>query len=319
MSLLSIVKTGLLLGAVVSFHYGGATKLLMTELELPAMSSQAVVSHLCSAPAPSANESVDQAKKANLATPIIEAAYRELTNTPEKRAYLARSFQQISWQYACPLKLAAHLYDLPPSIIAAVIVGESGGDAQAVSPKGAKGAMQLMPVNYGRENPFDALVNIELGSRLLRQLLDEHGDMAPALAHYNASNRANEQARKLAETLGASDFWLRREFLPEETRGYVPKILALEIAWEEWKKHGRVRSFEERHGLAAAPAAKEGQKQQPQKQKWGPRLYIIKQGDTAFSIAQRAGVSLEELKRLNAGLNPKRIQTGQVLRLPSNS
>ena len=94
-SLLAIVKTGLLFGAVVILHYGGATKLLIVELELPAMSSQTVMSGLCNASAPSANESADEAKKIDLSTPIIEAAYREMTTTSVARASLAQAFRGV--------------------------------------------------------------------------------------------------------------------------------------------------------------------------------------------------------------------------------
>lgn len=314
MSLLSITKTSALVAVVVSFHYGGATQLLGEELRFPTVSTEAAINSICGLPAAPTTPS-SPLKDMDVATPVTEATYRELTNTTDKRVFLARLFQRIESRYSW-IRLVSKLYNLPTSLVAAVMVAESGLNDMAISPMGAKGLMQLMPVNYTSHDPFDPVTNVELGAQLLRHLIDEHGDVAPALAHYNASNRANKQAQMLAETLGANDFWLRREFLPEETRNYVPRVLAMQIAWEDWQKHGRVRSFEERHGLT--PAKEIATPRPPAKTQEG-RQYIVRRGDTAFAIARRTGVSTEELKRLNAGLNPKRLIIGQVLRLPSNS
>lgn len=58
---------------------------------------------------------------------------------------------------------AAELYNVPVKLLMAVGKAESGYNANAVSPVGAMGVMQLMPAtaaSLGVENAFDARINI---------------------------------------------------------------------------------------------------------------------------------------------------------------
>jgi Rod binding domain-containing protein len=76
-----------------------------------------------------------------------------------------------------------------PELVYAVIKHESDGEPTAVSPKGAKGLMQLMDstaADYGVVNIMDPASNITGGTRYLRDLLDRFGDLKTALAAYNA-------------------------------------------------------------------------------------------------------------------------------------
>lgn len=88
----------------------------------------------------------------------------------------------------------ARLHDVTPELVAAVVRVESGYNARAVSPKGATGAMQLMPATaarYGVTNPEDPAQNIDAGVRHLKDLLTQHrGNVALALAAYNAGQGA---------------------------------------------------------------------------------------------------------------------------------
>lgn len=87
------------------------------------------------------------------------------------------------------IRKAAAAYSLPESLIAAVIRTESAFQAHAVSPKGARGAMQIMPETQkelGLEDPYDAEANVMAGSAYLRRQLDRFGSLDLALAAYNA-------------------------------------------------------------------------------------------------------------------------------------
>lgn len=112
---------------------------------------------------------------------------------------------------------AAHRFALDAGLIHAVIQTESSFDPLAVSPVGAQGLMQLMPVvqeELGVIDPFDPRENIMAGTEYLKRLLDRHrGDVALALASYNAG------PGNVARYRGVPPF--------RETRNYVKKIKAL--------------------------------------------------------------------------------------------
>ncbi len=92
------------------------------------------------------------------------------------------------------IRAAAERHELAPELVESVIRVESNFKARAVSPKGARGLMQLMPATaamLGVRNVFDARQNIEGGVRHLRHLVDRYrGNLALALAAYNAGVEA---------------------------------------------------------------------------------------------------------------------------------
>lgn len=112
---------------------------------------------------------------------------------------------------------AAERYGVPERLILAVIRAESGFNPFAVSPKGARGLMQLMPQTasmLGVKNSFDPTENIDGGVRHLRSLIERFGnDVRLAVAAYNAGEQAVTYYR------GVPPY--------AETRGYVQKVLAL--------------------------------------------------------------------------------------------
>lgn len=96
--------------------------------------------------------------------------------------------------FASEVKIAAQQSALEPALIHAVMVTESRLNPKAISPKGAKGLMQLMPATaqrFGVKNPYDPLQNVIAGANYLRELKERfNGNLHLALAAYNAGPAA---------------------------------------------------------------------------------------------------------------------------------
>jgi hypothetical protein len=89
---------------------------------------------------------------------------------------------------------ASEKYNVDSALVKAVIKAESNFDHKAVSPKGARGLMQLMPATATSlevRDSFHPEKNIDGGVRYLRYLLNLFkGDLSLALAAYNAGEAA---------------------------------------------------------------------------------------------------------------------------------
>lgn len=107
--------------------------------------------------------------------------------------------------------------NVSPALVHAIIKAESDGRRTAVSTKGAKGVMQLMPFTSRQMNvndPFDPIENVEGGIKYLKELLETFdGNMTHAVAAYNAGPAA---VRKYG---GVPPY--------KETRLYVQRVLGL--------------------------------------------------------------------------------------------
>ncbi len=103
-------------------------------------------------------------------------------------------WREAAGEYADYIHVAAKRHDLDPALLTAVMEVESAFNPKAVSPKGARGLLQLMPATarrFGVEDSFDPQQNVDGGARYLSWLLDRfEGRTELALAGYNAGEGA---------------------------------------------------------------------------------------------------------------------------------
>lgn len=115
------------------------------------------------------------------------------------------------------IRLTAARYGVDYALIKAIISIESDFNHRAVSSKGARGLMQLMPQTAQElkvHNSFDPRQNIDGGTRYFRKMLDNfNGDISLSLAAYNAGPG-------LVKRVGSIPA------IPE-TRDYVQKVLQM--------------------------------------------------------------------------------------------
>lgn len=101
-------------------------------------------------------------------------------------------------------------YSIEPNLVKAIIYVESSGNLRSVSPKGAKGLMQLMPgtaAEVGVRSVFEPAENIAGGTKYLHQQLERFGHVHLALWAYNAGPRM-----------------VRKRILPLTTYYYILKV-----------------------------------------------------------------------------------------------
>jgi len=120
-------------------------------------------------------------------------------------------------QYPQLFSAAARVNQLDDAFLRAIAHAESGFAADALSPKGAQGIMQLMPETaqqYAVKDPYSAAESIAAGARHLRSLLRLYkGDRTLTAAAYNAGQGA------VARYGGVPPY--------AETQQYVAKVEAL--------------------------------------------------------------------------------------------
>lgn len=122
-------------------------------------------------------------------------------------------------QYGEIITRVASQYGISAELVNAVIKVESNFNADAVSPKGAQGLMQLMPgtaKRFGVTDSFDPEQNITGGVKYLQLLFKEFGEanLDLVLAGYNAGEQAVKKYNNQIPPYS-------------ETRNYVKKVMAL--------------------------------------------------------------------------------------------
>jgi membrane-bound lytic murein transglycosylase D len=121
---------------------------------------------------------------------------------------------------------------------------ESGLDPSISSWAGAIGLWQFMPAtgsSYGlyydenTDDKRDVEKSTDAAAKLLKDLHKSFGDWYLALASYNCGpGRVTSAMQKT----GSNSFWDVRDYLPKETRNYVPQFIACALITIDPKKYG---------------------------------------------------------------------------------
>jgi soluble lytic murein transglycosylase-like protein len=133
--------------------------------------------------------------------------------------------------YADEITAAAKRNGLDPALLAGLVKQESGFNANAVSPAGARGLTQLMPATaagLGVSDPTDPAQALEGGAKYLKQQLDRFGgDVAKALAAYNAGPGAVEKFGGVPPYAETQNYVKRVQANADQLRatGATPSIL----------------------------------------------------------------------------------------------
>jgi Transglycosylase SLT domain len=116
---------------------------------------------------------------------------------PEEIFISAPRMPLIQAPYGDMIQSAAKKYSVDADLIFSVIAAESNFNPRAISRRGARGLMQLLPATgtrFGVKDIFDPAQNIDAGTQYLRDLMARYqGDLVLTLAAYNAGPGAVER------------------------------------------------------------------------------------------------------------------------------
>ena len=147
-------------------------------------------------------------------------------------------------QYYFPIIEEALLREDLPVELRALPIIESALSPTAVSPMGAVGLWQFMPTtakSYGLEvnslvdERRDPVRATQAACRYLKDLYGIYNDWSLAIAAYNCGPG---NVNKAIARSGGTNFWEIYDFLPRETRGYVPAFIGASYAYAYHQQHG---------------------------------------------------------------------------------
>jgi len=135
-------------------------------------------------------------------------------------------------------------YDIPLELKYMAII-ESALNPRAESSAGARGTWQFMyrtAINYGLkinsyiDERMDPFLSADAAAHYLQDAYRIFGDWSLAISSYNCGSGNVNKAIKRAG--GKRDFWSIYDYLPRETRGYVPAMVGAMYAFTYAKEYG---------------------------------------------------------------------------------
>lgn len=224
------------------------------------------------------------------ASPRVERYLHHYMDSPGSKDRF-KNWMRRGGEYDRMIESALRKHRVPIALKALVYV-ESAFQPEAVSPVGASGLWQFMEATargYGLvvephyDQRFDPQAASNAAAKHLADLYEETKDWPLALAAYNYG-LGNVRAR--LEEAGVRTFWElaeRDDMLPEETRQYVPRILAIAVVLSNLEHYGLDK-------VAKAAAS-------PRTTRYEPPV-----GVPLSLLARAAGTSTNQLLKLNPQL-----------------
>ncbi len=144
--------------------------------------------------------------------------------------------------YAPKMKKSFAILGIPEELTALCIV-ESAMNPQALSRTGARGLWQFMPetaAHYGMrcddfvDQRLDISSSTIAAAKYLKNAYNIFGDWALAISSYNCGTLT---VQKAIEKAGTTEFWSIYEYLPNETKAYMPAFIAALYTTVYYDKH----------------------------------------------------------------------------------
>jgi membrane-bound lytic murein transglycosylase D len=163
--------------------------------------------------------------------------------TQRRRAQMSRMLGDAAYYFPM-FEESLEAYGLPLELKYLAVV-ESALNPRALSRVRAQGLWQFMlstgklyglKVNNYLDDRCDPRASTDAACRYLRDLHELFGDWSLALAAYNSG--PGNVRKAIRRSGGKKDYWAIRQFLPRETRSYVPAFIAVNYAFQYAADYG---------------------------------------------------------------------------------
>ena len=242
-----------------------------------------------------------------ISLPFNETVKNYMVLYSEKMPVKMSEMMGLSEYYFPLIEETFRRYDIPLELKYVAII-ESAFNPRAESRVGAKGMWQFMyrtALSYGlridsyADERMDPIASMDAAARYFKDAYRIFGDWSLAISSYNCGSGNVNKAIKRAG--GKRDFWSIYEYLPRETRGYVPAMVGAMYAFRYAKEYG----------LTAAPMSLPT---------YVDTFHIHK--NLHFSqISEVLGIPLDDIRDLNPQYYNDIVPGGsseEVIRLPFN-